>query len=95
MDEIFGVGSAPVGTVLSTPLLGPSSTPQSRPSTTLQQPPANAVCSKRKKSGDLQETHERHAEQRMAALEAMVYPKLQKRHRLKERAVSEENVINE
>ncbi|RVE61354.1 hypothetical protein OJAV_G00169880 [Oryzias javanicus] len=65
--------------------LKPSTAPQPGPSTALLETPARAVCSKRKKSEDLQDTYERHAEQRTAARRAMVYPDLKNRCRLQEK----------
>ncbi|KAF6720315.1 hypothetical protein FQA47_002802 [Oryzias melastigma] len=68
-----------------TPKLEPSTSPQPGPSTALLQPPARAVCSKRKKSEDLEETYEHHAEQRTVARKATVYPDLKKRCWLQEK----------
>ncbi len=99
MDEIFGgsgVGSAPPGTIMSTPLF-PCQTP---PSLSADQPrgmddqepgPSTRHKTRRptaqKKGSRLSflDTYESHAERRTTALESLVRPELARWRRLKER----------
>lgn len=110
MDEIFGssgVGSAPPGTIISTPRF-PSQTPQpssmehvdtddQQPGPSTRPGPTHtkqATGQKKGKSRPLIEgTYQAHAERRTAALKSLVRPELARLRRLKERRSFEKKMI--
>ncbi|KAL2091534.1 hypothetical protein ACEWY4_013797 [Coilia grayii] len=90
MDDIFGgsgVGTAPPGTVVATPLFAPAPAPAARrPSA----PPArlSTVRATRRPANQASgflESFQHHAERHTAALESMVRPDLERWRRVKER----------
>ncbi|KAL2080615.1 hypothetical protein ACEWY4_024408 [Coilia grayii] len=101
MDEIFGgsgVGTAPPGTVVATPLFAPAPAPAApapaptaapaarRPSAPPARPSTvRATRRPASQASDFLESFQHHAERRTAALESMVRPDLERWRRVKER----------
>lgn len=104
MEDLFGksgVGSAPSGTICSTPLFNTTSSQtkssiaqatgsQEQPLPEEQPGPSTAMPSKemhrrRQTTSTFCEVYEAHSERRTAALESLVRPDLERRRRLKER----------
>ena len=104
MEDLFGksgVGSAPSGTICSTPLFNTTSSQtkssiaqatgsQEQPLPEEQPGPSTAMPSKemhrrRQTASTFCEVYEAHSERRTAALESLVRPDLERRRRLKER----------